>query len=404
MSRLSDRLKGAITRDEAETHDEFLQPYGMGRNPFPPARTVWPEVLYNQEVAVDRLGDIGLELANSGPLRRSLGILGGTGVGKTHFLRHAQMAFADLFSAKGLRFGIVEFQVGSGKIQDLVRSIYSSCDEGVRRLGDEDLITSVANSDQLSSEVLNDVSLQDVRVALTRLQDAHAGRSSKQSYEQLREEFKRWIHGATITDAERKHLGVFGRIATGSMSVRVATELFRVAYRLGRLHGVFICLDEIETLWSGGHKVMQVQSFLQDLRFLFDEALKGEEGYSLCIIAASTTTGARSFRQVNQAMFQRLGFEESARVELQPIGSAKAAEEFAREYIEAELKRWSDRTRRKGTTRELLTKNEIIHIYETLVPQRPRVQSRLGGTGEGDVSQAALLDSLHRAVEAKRSD
>lgn len=55
--------------------------------------------------------------------------------------------------------------------------------------------------------------------------------------------------------------------------IRVMTELFSLARYQGLFKGVMVCLDEIEAIFSSGVSTSRIQSFLQDLRYLFDEAV-----------------------------------------------------------------------------------------------------------------------------------
>jgi hypothetical protein len=70
--------------------DPFLATFGLARNPFPPARTIIPQILYDQQDAIEKFASAVREILQSEPQRRSIGIIGGTGGGKTHFLRHCQ--------------------------------------------------------------------------------------------------------------------------------------------------------------------------------------------------------------------------------------------------------------------------------------------------------------------------
>ena len=48
------QLMGEPTTQQAEGVDPFFAGYGLARNPFPPARTIIPQVLYNQEEALEK--------------------------------------------------------------------------------------------------------------------------------------------------------------------------------------------------------------------------------------------------------------------------------------------------------------------------------------------------------------
>lgn len=76
--------------EQNEHQDAFYIRFGFKRNPFPAARTIIEEVLYNQMEARDRfVGQVRQVLADD-PQRRAIGVQGSTGGGKTYFLRHCQ--------------------------------------------------------------------------------------------------------------------------------------------------------------------------------------------------------------------------------------------------------------------------------------------------------------------------
>ena len=407
MSRLGEKLAAlpGAPVDGVDRPDEFFTTRGLLRNPFPPARTIWPEVLYDQEEAVQRLTDAIGEVIGASPERRAIGILGGTGEGKTHFLRHARLEFETLCKGRALRFALVEFTAGSGKIQALVRSALEAADESCQGRGAPDFITAVIDAvcvlqgGPLRDDPLGAIHLSDLREALRGLAYAREpeprprARTPRFDFEALRSLFRRWLSGGALDTTERKHLRVTDRLGTGSMAVRVLTELFSFARSLGVLQGMLLCLDEIETLFVGAQKISSVQSFLLDLRYLFDEASR----YSLLLLSAATSKGADYLQQVNQPVYQRLGFEQGARVQLRPIEGTLDAKNFALEYIREEHERWrkapESSTRLAHPPEALLSDKEIADAYERaggLLPAR-RIS----------VSQSSMLDALHALVNEK---
>lgn len=405
MSRLADRLQSHSGTSLTERSDEFFERHGHTRNPFPPARTIWPEVLYNQDDAVDRFAQAAKAVVGSSQVeRRAVAILGGTGVGKTHFLRHARLVFEQHCKAQCYRFAFVDFQAGAGRIQELVRSTHDALDHAFRALGAADfptaLVDALANPPE-RMKTLEQVQPAEFRSALEVLVEARRASATpgKYSFEALREMFERWLRGGTLGQTERKYLKVFGRLGTGTMAIRVLSEALALARKLDVLQGVLFCLDELEALFNAGLKPLQVQSFLQDLRYLFDESsnTKGARfsGYSLLFLSASTPTGAGYLQNVNQPLYQRLGFEQQDRVTLRPITGPVDACNFAAEYIKFDRDNWKALNRLKDVMlfAPVLMDREIEAAYRTAV----------GPRGTGEVSQAALLESLSRMVEEKRT-
>jgi hypothetical protein len=123
------QLIGEPTPQEAEGVDPFFASYGLGRNPFPPSRTIIPQILYNQEDGVNKFAARVKDLIQSEPQRRSLGIVGGTGGGKTHFLRYCQELMSNFAKDTGRYFIVVEFPAGTGSVLQLVREIFRRADE-----------------------------------------------------------------------------------------------------------------------------------------------------------------------------------------------------------------------------------------------------------------------------------
>jgi hypothetical protein len=222
------------------------------------------------------------------------------------------------------------------------------------------------------------------------------------TFDPLREIAKKWLSASSLTQTERKYLGVFSRLATPSMAVRVLGELLIVGRRLNIFEGMLLCIDELEALFTSGLSAPKVQSFLQDLRYLFDDAVKSGEGYSLLIIAATTGQGLTHLNDFNYPLHQRLGMDGDGRVTLQQIGDMDDARSFAEAYIDYEYERaqGAGLLRQSVTTRQarsLVSSDELRSAYTAAV-----------GTGapltraSGRANQAQLLESLHNVVEEKR--
>jgi hypothetical protein len=99
MRRLAELIAQPSARTDAV--DPFFAGFGLRRNPFPTARTIIPDVIYNQTQAIEafaaRVSDI---LGPKEPQKRSMAILGGTGSGKTRFMRHCQWLLRDYDDAR----------------------------------------------------------------------------------------------------------------------------------------------------------------------------------------------------------------------------------------------------------------------------------------------------------------
>jgi hypothetical protein len=171
---------------------------------------------------------------------------------------------------------------------------------------------------------------------------------------------------------------------------------------LGIFEGMLLCIDELEALFTSGLTASKVQSFLQDIRYLFDDAVKSAGGYSLLIIAATTGQGLSNLSDFNYPLHQRLGLDGDARVALQQIGDVDDARSFAEAYIDYEYQRVREAglLRHDVTTRQarsLVSADELRSAYTAAV-----------GTGApltratGRANQAQLLESLHNVIEEKR--
>jgi hypothetical protein len=79
MKSLQDLIGNATPT--AAAPDRFFAKYGLAKNPFPTARTIIPEVIYNQQSALQlfayKVRDI-LQATHQ-PEKRSMAVLGGTG-------------------------------------------------------------------------------------------------------------------------------------------------------------------------------------------------------------------------------------------------------------------------------------------------------------------------------------
>jgi hypothetical protein len=184
--------------------------------------------------------------------------------------------------------------------------------------------------------------------------------------------------------------------------IRVMTELFALSRLQKLFRGAMLCLDEVEAIFSSGVSVGRIQAFLQDLRYLFDEAHGQSSGYSLMMVAGSTSRGASSLRDYNYPLFQRLGFESEARVELQEVEHFDDARRFADVYLEFERKQFNEATGANVTAeraRSLITDEDLKAAFYGAEGSDARSQPRLLPDAR---NQARLLAELHRIVEEKR--
>lgn len=390
---------GALLKDVGgggESRDALLASYGMRRNPFPPARTIYPEMIYNQENALKRFAGHVAAIVGEQLARRSLAVLGGTGQGKSHFQRHCQYEVR----ARALPIVTVEFLAGSGSAAVLVREVFRAADEHVKLVGELDLLSAVVN--RIDDGALGPVRQADLRAALLKLVEAgkqgYVPQDSAQRYDfpSLLDVCRRWIVGDTLTQTEKRYLRVSSRLSSGSLMIRVMTELFALARQLGLFKGVMICLDELEAVFSSGVSASKVQSFLQDIRYMFDEAVGQSSGYSLLVVSGSTARGADNLRNYNYPLFQRLGFESEARSVLHQVQNIEQARRFADVYLEHEREEFIRETKTQVSldkARSLIDDNDLRHAFygPGLVPTAD------------ERNQARLLEQLHRIVEEKRA-
>lgn len=392
-STLGDLLKNVA--GTGETRSAFLAQYGMGRNPFPPARTIYPEVIYNQDHAVQVFASGVAAILDDTLARRTMAILGGTGQGKSHFLRHCQYEVRE----HGLPLVTLEFLAGTSSATILVRDIFRAADEHVKRHGELDLLSAIVN--RLKDGDFGPVRQTDLRNALATLVAASKPDFRPQDLygrftpELLRDVAWRWVVGETLTQTERRYLRVSGRLATASLMIRVMTELFALARQQGLFRGLMLCLDEVEAVFFSGVSVSRIQAFLQDLRYLFDEAVGQSSGYSLLLVSGSTQRGASTLRDYNYPLFQRLGFESEARLELHEVGSLDEARRFADVYLEFERERFAGDGQPSvsvARARALISDDDLRLAFYG--PDR--------GPSSDARNQARLLAELHRIVEDKQ--
>ena len=383
--------------------DAFFAKFGLRRNPFPANRTIMPEVLYNQDQAITRFAEIFRQILVGEPQRRALAVLAGTGGGKTHFLRHCRWSAGMALERMSRALVFVEFQAGSGKLQDITREVLSACDSFLRDSRGEDFVGALVEGLSTEDDPLRLIRQEDLRAVAQNLLEAHKpgfkpkDRAGVFGFEVLRELSRRWLSGATLTQTEKKYLGVTSRIDTASYAVRVITETLKVGRHLGLFEGLVLCLDEIETIFTRGTRASHYQSFLQDLRYLYDESVKDGNGYSLLLVSASTQYGAQLLRQVNYPVFQRLGFEQDQRVSLEPVAGVDQAKLFAQAYIDFEQSQFKKEFSQKNSKHfpALLSDSDIEQSYLTASGPNP--------TPRKEISQAPLLDALHKSVEQKKT-
>ena len=399
MNSLAELLGDAP--DVRHQEDPFFARFGFQRNPFPAARTIIEQVLYNQVDARDKfVGLVRDVISSADPQRRAIGITGGTGGGKTHFLRHCQYLLKGYRTSLPRPFVVAEVLAGSSSAVQVLRDILREADETAKLGGEFDLLTAIIRAVEHASE-FDAVRQPELRVVLqllfasTRDGFAPPDRDGKMGFEPLRDLAKKWLNGAPLSSTEKRYLGIFSRLGSAAMMTRFTSELFSIARKKNIIEGVMLCIDEVETLFSGSVGSAKIQGFLQDLRYFFDEAVRGVDGYSLLILSASTPLGAANLRNYNYPLYQRLGFEEGSRAELKSISSQKEVEEIANLYIDFEIKR-ADLGKTKVAS--ILTKAELDRAYVSAATTDRASQS----APVQRVNQGQLLQALHEIVEQKR--
>ncbi|WP_164779959.1 BREX system ATP-binding domain-containing protein [Mesorhizobium sp. M7A.F.Ca.US.011.01.1.1] len=292
----------------------------------------------------------------------------------------------------------VEFLAGTSSAANLVREIFRAADEHVRELGEQDLLSAVVS--RIKPGEVGPVRQTDLKNALSTLvrsqQQGFRAEDMHQRFtaEVLLDVCRRWIVGETLSQTEKRYLRVSGRLATASLMIRVMTELFALARQQGFFKGVMLCLDEVEALFFSGVSASRIQAFLQDLRYLFDEAHGQHSGYSLLVVAGSTSRGAQDLREYNYPLFQRLGFDTETRIQLHEVKDLDEARSFAEVYIEFERQRYNTEKKSQVSAeraRSLITDDDLKSAL-------------LGDLKSGDTrNQARLLEGLHRIIEAKKA-
>jgi hypothetical protein len=192
---------------------------------------------------------------------------------------------------------------------------------------------------------------------------------------------------------------VYARIGTASSAVRVLREVLTICQRVGVVEGVFVCLDEIETVFRGGMRGAQYQAFLQDLRYFYDAAVKDGTGFSLIIAGAATPGGASDLLAVNYAVYQRLGFERDTRALLAPIRGKEQAAQLADAYVAHGRSVWAKERKRPVPLgiASALSDEDIEKAFEAaLRTSDAEMRSR------SSVNQAPLLESFHARFEERR--
>jgi hypothetical protein len=420
---MSDILKeffGSAQVQPETNANSYFGEFGLPENPFPPNRRIVAKVLYGQQQAYDRFRELARDLLQaSAPQRLAMGVVAGTGGGKTHFLRYCQYKFSELCRALRRPLAVVEYTAGTLKVLDLVREIYRQCDATCRQHSGTDFLTTLAQalSGPGADTTLATLSLEDARSALGQLLMAH--RSGK-DYDLTRELCWRWLRAETLTVAEKKRLAVASRLASATVAVRTLGQVLDLARRLRVVEGVLLCLDELEALFSMGARFAQVQAFLHDLRYLYDDSVRGTEGYGLLIVTASTGTGLSELRVANYPVFQRFGFEEGARVELRRIQGVAEAISFAHHYIDYFHKRWQEAHPGQQPPRkpyEVLSNADIeaaflnasggvqappLPVPISFPPPPGLIRGARPRVGAEEAPQGPLLDALHRKVEEVR--
>lgn len=397
MSSLAELL--GHTSEAIDHHDNFLEGYGFRRNPFPAARTIVEEVLYNQVDARDRFVGTVREILSANPQRRAIGIVGGTGGGKTHFLRYCQHLMKQFRVDLSRPFIVVEVLAGASSAIHLIREIYREADEAVKVKGEFDLITAIARSVE-SEDDFDSVKQPELRSVLKLLYRSMQkdfvppDREGRMDFEPLRDLTRKWLQGATLSATEKRYLGVYSRLGSAAIMTRFLTELLAFSRTKLIVEGVMLCLDEVETLFSSGLSTAKVQGFLQDLRYFFDESVRGDDGYSLLLLSATTPNGAANLRNYNYPLYQRMGFEEGTQAILVPISSRAEAKEMAETYIAYEIKHAK---LNKVKLPDILDNDDIEKAYKTAAGERASQSSLIQR-----VNQGQLLQALHDIVEEKR--
>jgi hypothetical protein len=394
MEDIASKFFGNELPTKRRSLDKSFERFGLDHNPFPPNRTIVPEVLYGQTSSIELFRSLAKDvLMATTPTRRALAIIGNTGGGKTHFLKHCKHEFMVIREQFEFRFAFVEFTAGYGKLIDLIREIYRVLDDHFLSNYEADFINTLITQieEQAATERFGDfIESDDLKRALGKL--ISYSEKNAPELDTGFGVFARWVRGETLTQTERKQLNVFSRIATASAAIKVLTELLQLARKADLLDGIVISIDEIESLFTKGLSTGQIQAFLQDLRFLYDEITKQDRGLSSLFLSASTGTGSRQLANYNYPVFQRLGYGSTV-AELQTIGGVVEAIEFANTYFRHYNEAWKHRIKKtlKTDLTMLLSHKEIEEAF---------IQASARGQG---ASQGLLLDRLYRKAEEKKN-
>jgi hypothetical protein len=371
-----------------------LEKFGLELNPFPPNRMIVPDVIYGQDQNVNRFLTTSVEILNaSAPQRRAVAIVAGTGGGKTHFLQYCRHAFPQVSKKFGQRFILSEFVAGSGKMMDLIRNIIRDSDEMCKELDGCDFLTAIVRELEIQKapdEHLEKLRIPEVREVLSRLLSVKRAQPDF-SFEMMISFARKWISAETLTQTEKRKLGLVSRISTPAFAVKVLRELFSLARKLHLFHGLFICIDEIESLFTRGLSPAQIQAFLQDVRYFYDESVRDEQGFDLLLLTASTTTGADNLLKVNPPIFQRFGYERDNRLLLNQIESVGDAIEFSYKYVDYYNDKWKEnnRSRPEQAARNIITPKEIETAFIA------------ASAGHRAAAPGSLLDLLHKTIQEK---
>ena len=237
LERLGDRHKRGVLHESGE----YWNSYGLLRNPFPVNRTIIPELLFDQAPAKEKFTAMAADILGEIPARRALGIVAGPGGGKTHFLRHCRWELTSFCKETSRNFVVVEFQAGSGNVQDMVREAFRKADTVCRESGATDFLTALVlalGDRDDGKELLDQLRHEDLRNSLKTLVEASSpafqpkDRYKRFDFDALRETCRTWLDGRSLSETQRKYINVYSRIGTASVAVRVMTEAFTLARRL----------------------------------------------------------------------------------------------------------------------------------------------------------------------------
>lgn len=378
----------------SKMHDIFNS-FGLAQNPFPPNRMIVSQVIYGQDESVTRFLTTTVDIFKSNkPQRRAIAIVAGTGGGKTHFLQYCRQAFPQVANTFGQVFVLSEFQAGSGKMLDLIRSILRDTDELCKEKNGCDFLTAIIQelNSQCAIELLDELRIVEIATCLKTLMRAYRpSTKGDSSFDLVLSIARKWINAETLSQTEKRKLGVMSRISTSALAVKVLRELFSLARKLQLFQGLLLCLDEIETLFTRGLSLSQVQNFLAELRYFYDESVREDEGFDLMLLTASTTTGASNLQKVNQPIFQRFGYEKEVRLLLNQITSVGDAVEFAYNYVDYFNARWKQSNKGKPE-----------HEPRTIVSPKEIENAFVMASGGGPMAApGSLLDILYNTVQEK---